>query len=398
LFATFSETSFKKILDYQDNGSRKCGQKSKELRDAGNKLYSGMKNEEALKMYTRAVQFAPHEEIYKGRELSLGLANRSAVLFKLKEFKLALRDIEVSIEAGYPKDLIFNLHERRFKCFKELKQLNNAFRSAKDFIDSLNFSNLENEKREKFKKEYQVIVKQLKSKYGENPNISTVYEENELPKVSSPNKHFPAFSSCVDIRYEEKRGRFGVAARNIKLGEILCVESPSIFYICPDPEPTNCHLSTRSSKAPLPSPYSTDINFDSKKCFDQAQATFLEVESKVSHIFSHFCMKKKEWMLGLRAVTSKPLSYFTENRGVIEVTTGGDTNLNYGVGMKEDDLYTTEDLRSTCNLVTHHDTWDWSTLAYKVLKKFFFTRTTTGRSTPIFSSAWLHLVSVCHIL
>ena len=44
---------------------RKCGQKSKELRDAGNKLYSGMKNEEALKMYTRAVQFAPHEEIYK---------------------------------------------------------------------------------------------------------------------------------------------------------------------------------------------------------------------------------------------------------------------------------------------------------------------------------------------
>ena len=103
-------------------------------------------------------------------------------------------------------------------------------------------------------------------------------------------------------------------------------------------------------------------------------------------------------MLGLRAVTSKPLSYFTENRGVIEVTTGGDTNLNYGVEMKEDDLYTTEDLRSTCNLVTHHDTWDWSTLAYKVLKKFFFTRTTTGRSTPIFSSAWLHLVSVCHIL
>ena len=52
-------------------------------------------------------------------------------------FRLALRDIEVSIEAGYPKDLIFKLHERRFKCFKELKQLNNAFRSAKVHLNKL---------------------------------------------------------------------------------------------------------------------------------------------------------------------------------------------------------------------------------------------------------------------
>ena len=46
--------------------SRKCGKKSVELRDAGNKLYGAMKNSEALKMYSRAVQFAPHDQIYKG--------------------------------------------------------------------------------------------------------------------------------------------------------------------------------------------------------------------------------------------------------------------------------------------------------------------------------------------
>ena len=83
---------------------RKCGKKSVELRNTGNKLYSAMKNSEALQMYTRAVQFAPHDQIYKvfsqnsplktpftifqqGKELSLALANRSAVLFKLGEFK-----------------------------------------------------------------------------------------------------------------------------------------------------------------------------------------------------------------------------------------------------------------------------------------------------------------------
>ena len=42
-------------------------------------------------------------------------------------------------------------------------------------------------------------MKQLKSKYGENPNVSTVYEENELPKVSSPNKHFPGIINHSNI-------------------------------------------------------------------------------------------------------------------------------------------------------------------------------------------------------
>ena len=121
LFASFSETRFEKILSFQDTETRwkqysyyllfynqiifrKCGKKSVELRNTGNKLYSAMKNSEALQMYTRAVQFAPHDQIYKvfsqnsplktpftifqqGKELSLALANRSAVLFKLGEFK-----------------------------------------------------------------------------------------------------------------------------------------------------------------------------------------------------------------------------------------------------------------------------------------------------------------------
>ena len=82
LFASFSETRFEKILSFQDTETRwmettkifvylqpiifrKCGKKSVELRNAGNKLYSAMKNSEALKMYTRAVQFAPHDQIYK---------------------------------------------------------------------------------------------------------------------------------------------------------------------------------------------------------------------------------------------------------------------------------------------------------------------------------------------
>ena len=75
-------------------------------------------------------------------------------------------------------------------------------------------------------------------------------------------------------------------------------------------------------------------------------------------------------MLALRAVTNKPLSYFLGNKSVIEAEAIGDTDPNYGVRMTEGDKYTTGDIRSTCNLVTHHDSWDWSALSYKVSTDF----------------------------
>ena len=92
--------------------------------------------------------------LLQGKELSLALANRSAVLFKIGEikwvhnyaicysiwikllllslynFRLALRDIDLSLDAGYPMDLTFKLQERRFKCYKELRQMKNAISSA----------------------------------------------------------------------------------------------------------------------------------------------------------------------------------------------------------------------------------------------------------------------------
>jgi len=41
------------------------------------------------------------------------LANRSAVLFSLKAYALALDDIKLAFEVGYPKELWFKLLERK---------------------------------------------------------------------------------------------------------------------------------------------------------------------------------------------------------------------------------------------------------------------------------------------
>ena len=56
-------------------------------------------------MFNRAIVKAPVSEDGKGKDLSLAIANRSAALYKLGYFKLALEDIEFALNSGYPKDL-----------------------------------------------------------------------------------------------------------------------------------------------------------------------------------------------------------------------------------------------------------------------------------------------------
>lgn len=64
----------------------------------------------------KAVIAAPCDpESGQGKDLALALANRSAVLFSLKQYYLALDDIKLALESGYPKELQFKLLERKVR-------------------------------------------------------------------------------------------------------------------------------------------------------------------------------------------------------------------------------------------------------------------------------------------
>jgi len=76
----------------------------------------------------QAVIAAPCEG--NSKELSLSLANRSAALFSLKAYNLALDDIRLALEVGYPKELRFKLLERK------VLYLNFIFSNS--FVHSLN--------------------------------------------------------------------------------------------------------------------------------------------------------------------------------------------------------------------------------------------------------------------
>ena len=74
----------------------------------------------------QAVIAARVDESGKSRELSVALANRSAVLVSLKAYHLALDDIRLAFEMGYPDELRFKLLERKAKILMLGKQFSDA--------------------------------------------------------------------------------------------------------------------------------------------------------------------------------------------------------------------------------------------------------------------------------
>ena len=78
---------------------RKDKGQSGQLRGEGNKKYGAGDSEAALALYTRAVLTAPPSQ----PELSLALANRSAALQSLGNYRAAVQDIELALSSGYPQ-------------------------------------------------------------------------------------------------------------------------------------------------------------------------------------------------------------------------------------------------------------------------------------------------------
>ena len=142
---------------------------------------------------------------------------------------MALQDISLAFLAGYPLDLAYKLHERRSKCLKDLGDFKNAELSAKECIEAITEAKIENDKKEMFREN----VKKFMNDLPKEPNATGTYVENDssmmLPRITTPNKQFPAFSDAIELKHEAGRGRFGVASRDIKLGKRFVPSSNTIF-------------------------------------------------------------------------------------------------------------------------------------------------------------------------
>ena len=97
-------------------------------------------------------------------ELALGYANRSAVLFQMKEYELCIRDITRAFDNSYPNNLMYKLFERKARCLKALKEYPRALESMKSAEMWMKYSTLNETKSSSFKKDVSKQIEFLDEK------------------------------------------------------------------------------------------------------------------------------------------------------------------------------------------------------------------------------------------
>lgn len=103
-----------------DSLQAKNNNKSKELRQEGNILFAKGKIFDALELYNQSICWAESKD--NSEDLAIGYANRSAVYYKWKMFKMCHKNVELAKNSGYPKRLMDKLIKREMDC---LEQINN---------------------------------------------------------------------------------------------------------------------------------------------------------------------------------------------------------------------------------------------------------------------------------
>ena len=153
----------------------KFDQKAEELRSAGNANYAKKEFLEALIKYNGSLCNASHES----EHLGLAFANKSAVYLEMKLIERSLRNIELAKLHNYPTKNLEVLAKREEKCRQLMKQ-------KVVLADPWSF----------FKLSYKA------------------------------NKKLPFIVDSLEVKVNEKYGKYIVTNQNFKVGDVLAIEKP----------------------------------------------------------------------------------------------------------------------------------------------------------------------------
>ena len=256
LFRFVLERNFAANLWWRDfNFALKDRGESQRLRNLGNQVYQKNKLAEALEYYSLSICYAPHppppnsfllhggpgggnsndlssdDSGFTHEELALGYANRSAVLFQMKEYDLCIRDITRAFDHSYPNNLMYKLFERKSRCLKALKDFPRSLEAMKSAEMWMKYSTLSETKSSGFKKEIAKQVDFLEEKVA-GMNINEFAESAEMKKslvapvkvVELPrmkkeeSKEIPGVRRDVKLAYAEDKGRHLIATEDILPG------------------------------------------------------------------------------------------------------------------------------------------------------------------------------------
>ncbi|XP_049549164.1 SET and MYND domain-containing protein 4 [Anopheles darlingi] len=333
----------------------KCMEQAITLKTLGNRAFQGESWNEALVFYNKCYLSTPKENV---QEKSIILANRSAALYHLEKYDLALRDIQRALDHQYPKQMMYKLTERKARCYLAKKDHESALEWFKATVTALDDSNLPIERKQKLERDAQIMInllpkniemerkakaKQSSGKRGGLGGASMAKDQHEQQQKSSVPEHF--LDKALWFDYSDAEGRFAKTSADLKPNTILLLERPHVSALLEDYSLDHCSNCFKRVSVPIACPLCSDVVFCSDECERRANASFHRYECGFLPILwgsgaSITCH------MALRMITQKSSEYFAKLQ----------PELAAGLTNEQIDRLPVNDYRKVYQLVTHEAT------------------------------------------
>lgn len=173
----------------------------------------------------------------------------------MEHYDVALKEIERAINAGYPKEMMYKLKERKARCLLAKKNHKEAMYAFQEDIKALDDSKIPLENRMKLERDAQIMIKMLQKTLVTEEKAAMALKgakKQEREDVAIKNKQVEHFvSDSLTFDFNELEGRFAKAGKDIKLGTYLVQEKPYASCLLQKYCQTHCQLCFKRTDVPL---------------------------------------------------------------------------------------------------------------------------------------------------
>ena len=169
----------------------------------------------------------------------------------------------------------------------ELGNYSNALDAFQRALHTLPTSKLDSKKCESWRWSVEKLISVCERNLATNTTIiyplssGSSYSNvtcGSLESIENYSCIFPSASNAFNVKCNAKQGRYGFAARNVSIGELLVAESPYVFVPSSDARNKRCYLCFEHTHAPVGCKHCSFVRFCDENCRDIAWSTFHRYE------------------------------------------------------------------------------------------------------------------------
>ncbi|KAF2884043.1 hypothetical protein ILUMI_22161 [Ignelater luminosus] len=214
-----------------------------QAKNDGNSYFAKREVYKALDCYTKGIIKCPRTSDDDNKLLAVLIANRSACLYDMQDYRKALNDVIYTESTGnYPLELQHKLSLRKAKCYNNIPaEKHLAVEAYERTISYLDQSKLEQSAIQTKKKEINATLNKLKLDNIQPPTKSKQTESSTKAKISE----------AIMFDEQENLGRFARSTRFIECGTTIIDEPAHCAVVAETFALTNCQYCLLATNTPV---------------------------------------------------------------------------------------------------------------------------------------------------